>query len=452
MRLILLLFLCASAAAEERAFLELETPRETVYAQESVRLALRIGFDRDYFRTNAVPLFRRPMDVPVQVTAPWIDGLGSLKLLSSPRGRATPTFALNDDVIACTRTEEVRRNGRTFTVLVVERVYRPEHPGDIVIPAPRLRFAYGTVFEEDFINGRRATDRREESVDGERLLLRVRPLPEEGRPPEFGDAVGRFTVRAKTSARTLDAGQSFRLTLHIEGHGNLDVLRRPTLDGLAGFHVFGAIEDRSTTRLTVRYDLSPLDGSVTEIPTIPFAFFDPGPAAGYCVVKTEPIPLDVKGVKGVAGGAPIASKSEEPAGRSSTPLIALGAVVILGAIGLLLRARAGRRDRPDPEQERASAAATTFRTRLEDPDADVADALAEFLAAHLRCTSAAVIAPGLDARLVTAGVPADLAARTAVLLESLVATRYGGRTSEEDGEAARAVVDEFQSVFVERLA
>ena len=53
--LLLLLFRGSVAAAEERAFLEMETPRDTYFIQEPIRLTLRIGFDREFFRTNVVP-------------------------------------------------------------------------------------------------------------------------------------------------------------------------------------------------------------------------------------------------------------------------------------------------------------------------------------------------------------------------------------------------------------
>jgi hypothetical protein len=105
----------------------------------------------------------------------------------------------------------------------------------------------------------------------------------------------------------------------------------------------------------------------------------------------------------------------------------LVAVIALGfALVRSARRRSRRRVALDPAAIRARDAALTFDARVARPDADAADALAEFLAAHLRCAAAAVISPDLPARLSAAGVSPALAARAAATLESLVAARYGG--------------------------
>ena len=72
---------------------------------------------------------------------------------------------------------------------------------------------------------------------------------------------------------------------------------------------------------------------------------------------------------------------------------------------------------------------------------DLADAFAEYLAEHLGCPAASVIAPDLPARLEAAGVPPDLAARTAALLELLIAARYGGSPGDGAQAQARELVD-----------
>ncbi len=99
----------------------------------------------------------------------------------------------------------------------------------------------------------------------------------------------------------------------------------------------------------------------------------------------------------------------------------------------------------DPATVRARNAATAFRAAA---GSGLANALAEYLAARLHCPAAAVIAPDLRERLVTATVPDELATRAATLLESLVAARYGGNApSAEDAQSAAALVDELEAVL-----
>jgi hypothetical protein len=101
----------------------------------------------------------------------------------------------------------------------------------------------------------------------------------------------------------------------------------------------------------------------------------------------------------------------------------------------------GKKEAPEPTP------AETFRGRLDRPDADLETALAEFLAAHLGCAPAAVISPDLAERLSAAGVPGDLAGRTAGLVAGLVAKRYGGEGNGGEREEAMDVVRELDSLF-----
>ena len=85
-RTLVVLVLAALAHAEERAFLETVTARQTYYVHEPIRLRLRIGIDTRFLETNVVQTFQQRFDLPVQVDAPW---LGELN------GAAT-TFTVRD--------------------------------------------------------------------------------------------------------------------------------------------------------------------------------------------------------------------------------------------------------------------------------------------------------------------------------------------------------------------
>jgi hypothetical protein len=434
-RALLLLCLSTFASAQERAFLETETPRTTYFVHEPFRLRLRIGLDREFFATSAVQMFSRELDVPVQVQAPWLDGLENT-VLRKDQARAGPrrSLALNDDVVEADRSQDQVRGGRTYTVLEIERTYVPTDPGELAISAPQLRFAHATRFKEDFVHGRMALDRRDALVVGRPLTLRILELPQEGRPPDFTGAVGRrFSVRAEAAPPTVEAGAVLQLVLRIEGDGNLEFFEPPRLEGLAGrFHVYGVIDDKNATQRTITYDVAPLHAAVTEVPAIPLTYFDPQEPAAYRTVKTSPIPLTVRGAAGPAEPSPPA---EAPSG---VPLEAVAAILLASAVAILLWRRARRRDSPAPGP------AAAFRARV---GTDVAEALTEYLAARLRCPPAAVITPDLPARLAAAGVSASLAARTATLLEVLVAARYGGTASADRSEDARTLVEELESSF-----
>jgi len=454
---------------ENLAFLELQTPRTTYFVQEPIRLKLRFGIEGRLASERMIPIFLRPLDVPVQVQAPWLDHLpGAFRrfdeapLADVEPGNGLLTFVLNDQVALARQVEDRVIDGWPFTVLEIERSFLPAEAGELVIPESRLLFAYATRFDEDLLQGRVAADRKDALVHGKGLALAILPLPEEGRPQEFTGAVGRFSVRVQAHPLDLEVGESFELSLSIEGDGNLELFEAPRLHGFESFHLYGTIEDRRGMRRLVTYDLAPLDEGVSEVPAIPFAFFSTEAPAGYRVVHTPPIPLRVRpppenatGKSSMGGERRRRAESldrELPrAGRSRKWLLALlsGALLLVAAmLGRWSWNRKRARGPGDPQAVRAAGACAAFHACVGSPGIVRSEALAEYLAAHLHCPAAAVISPDLASRLRSAGIPEALASRAASFLDFEVAARYGGGAGFSRGtEAARALVDELEAVF-----
>jgi hypothetical protein len=319
------------------------------------------------------------------------------------------------------------------TVYLISMPLRAIRPGELAIPGPTARFSWTSRFEEDFLDGRSPVDRRDAVVEGKPLTLTIAPLPEQGRPPEFAGAIGRFSVHADVTPARVGVGESFALTLTVEGEGNLDLIEIPRI-APPGFHVRGASDEgivqlERGSRRTIRHDIAALSSDVVAVPPIPFAFFDPE-AGSYRTIHTKALPIEVAPVSlAVAGDARV----EEP--RPDGPHIetlAFLAVAIAFAVWAALR----RRRKTDGDGVPVSSA-----TAIED-DAGVGPAgvLTRALAARLRCSTAAVIAPDLAQRLETADVPADLSARAASLLKRLVAARYGGAPVDDAQAQVDAIV------------
>jgi oxygen tolerance protein BatD len=444
-----LVFASSAFAADEkdRVFVELDAPAGTVFVQQRLPIRLRVGFDRDWFSEHVVSRHRRPMDVPIQIAAPWLSALEQTVVVApSVRSQIRPTVAVGDEVVAVDRGEDVVRDGRTYTVLEVTRDVFALRSGDLALAAPTVRFTVASAFEGDALGSRVAKDVHDVIAAGPPRTLRISSLPDEGRPAEFCGAVGRFAVEASSDRRELHAGESVKLTLRIEGDGNLSLFAPPRLEGLAGFHVLGVLDAKAPDARILTYDLGPRDASVTEIPAVAFAFFDPTAPAAYRTVTTSPIPLSVRGVAERAPQpAPKPPSPDEHRSRSTADwIVPATAAALLAAIALLVVRRRAARRCIDPATVRAEAAAATFRR---DVDADPASALVAYLAARLRCEEAAVISPDLSRRLVAAGVGEDLARRTAALVERLVATRFGGAAALDDLRSARDVVDALEPVF-----
>jgi hypothetical protein len=262
-----------------------------------------------------------------------------------------------------------------------------------------------TRFATDALGGRVAIDPVDVRVEGKARRVRVEPLPTEGRPKAFLDAVGRFTVRATAEPRTVPVNGTLRLTLTIEGEGNLPLLTPPRLDDLDGFHRYGVLDDRGAERRTVRYEIAPVREDVAAVPPIAFAFYDPDPRAGWREVRAEAIPITV-----TRAAAPPAAASTDGGGGARWLPIAAGALVAFLVALAWRRRRAARPGAP----------------AAESPPTDAGEAFLARVAERLGTTRAAVVSPDLAARLVARGVAPDVARRVAAAAEAVVAARYGG--------------------------
>ena len=136
-------------------------------------------------------------------------------------------------------------------------------------------------------------------VSGEQTV-RVLPLPGEGRPDGFRNAVGDFSLEAMVDQATTEVNQPVTLTIELTGEGNLKTVEDPELPPLGDFK-----EYQSGNRAEYASGRQRISGTKTWdhvlIPTVPgdhtiaslaFPFFDPD-ADAYRVTSTEPITISV---------------------------------------------------------------------------------------------------------------------------------------------------------------
>jgi hypothetical protein len=321
------------------AFVELGAARDTYLAGEAFRLRLRFGFERESL-PGLVQLFPRPLDLPAQVLAPGLEHLDGAHFLGAEEQEEGASFVLGERIARATRAADEERAGRVYAVFEYERALAATRPGELVLAAPLLGFAHATSFREDFVLGAVPLDRRHLSVHGRATSITILPLPEEGRPPEFTGAIGRFTLRASAEPRELVEGQSLKLTVVVEGEGDLSRSEPPHPDGLAGFHLQGTLVERGPERLTAIHDLVARSTTVRAIPPLRFAFFETTPPAGYRTLATEPIPIVVR--PPAASEAQPSTTDTGPSGRGHFLVRWLPWAILLAALALAWRARRRR--------------------------------------------------------------------------------------------------------------
>ena len=260
------------------------------------------------------------------------------------------------------------------------------------------------------------------------LPTEIRPLPDEGRPVDFGGLVGRFKVSTEASALKVRLGESVTLTTTLEGAGTLHGFRPVAV-------IKRAIVPEAEGMLTV---------SGLEIPV-----FDPK-MEKYTILQTRPVVIEVQPGEEGAGqvssfmdGKGDARRDVESLGEDILPvsmpdrmedMTLAGALPIITAlpglpllIWLALVANAwldGRRVDPMVVQRRRLA---DLPTGPSERLAVLEDVFREVAGIRL-----GVPAPGLDADAV-----ADLGEEAAEIYRQLERARYGGAGAGLDALAAR---------------
>jgi hypothetical protein len=471
------------------AFLELSADSDAYVVGQMVELRLRVGLDAAFFATDALPLFRRPMDLPVQVewdapagTLATGDGAADAGANAADAGADADvaaggaelrTLALGDAVVEARRVEARVVDGRAFTVLELRRRVLPRYAGTLTIPAPVLHFAYATGFRDDFVRGRVPVDRHAARVTGEPLTLDVRPLPLEGRPATFTGAVGRFTVAAEAQPRELSVGEQLVFTLTIDGAGQLAAFDAPSLPPMPGFTSVGRLGDEPGPPRRIRYGLVATDASVDALAPVSFVSYDPE-TDSYRTQQTEPIAVRVRARTAASadtttataptGGDPertsadtqSASGTPAPAAPDATPDASSRARLLLAAVAVLLvlawltrrawRTASATPSASSPASSPAPDGAPIATFRRATAAADVANtdptqAFVAYVAARLGCSQAEVADSGLGRRLVAAGASVALAERVAACVRERLAARYGGQGAGPGGADLRALAE-----------
>ena len=449
--LLLLLVPAVPAWADEpppsaRAFVETHVDVEQPFVGQVVTLRVRFGLETAWFDAHAVPLFRRAMDLPVQIAVPWA---GDVPGLREARPHQDPPngerFVLGDEEALARQVGAEQREGRSFLVYEWARQVEPVEAGPVDLGAPVLHFAYATRFEEDFVGGRVALDRRAVRVPAVARTLSVRPLPTEGRPAGFTGAVGRFEVSGAVDESGFPETGSVRFALHVRGEGNLHTFGAPALPETPGLHVLGVVESRAPKERTFRFELAPTSSRPTTIPAVSLPFFDPRTGGGYRSVQSRPIPLSVRGTDESGPSDPAAAGAADAegtggaaggAGGLSPVWLLLIIALAVGLAWLLLHRSPSEDGTPDREEVLAAQAAAQAARRMRHqaaceavraapPGAARTEALIDLLALHLGRSRAAVIRPDLASVLQDAGVPASLACEVADVVHAHVAARYG---------------------------
>ncbi len=203
--------------------------------------------------------------------------------------------------------------GKAYRFVVLKRVVLyPQKSGQLTIEPLSLDVTLEVPSNKrDFFGGRIYTQTNKTVSAGKRVI-NVKPLPSEGKPADFGGAVGSFEFSVSTSKTTLNASESLQAIITVKGNGNLKLfqLPEPSLPGALEVYEPEFNEEVRTTlsgmkgKVSNNYTIVPSFRGKYPIPGISFSYFDPE-LENYKSVTSDEIMINV--MEGPLGSGSIVS-------------------------------------------------------------------------------------------------------------------------------------------------
>jgi hypothetical protein len=300
-----------------------------------------------------------PVDIQVGMRAGLAASITGLPTLNGD------AFMLNK---LSSKPEQAQENidGQPFTVLTWHSALAVVKPGDFSLSVetpltvkmraaarqrPRLPQgmfgdsmmddAFNDSFFQDFFGG---TTEKEITVASEAEVLKVLPLPTEGRPTGFDGAVGQFEVASELSAAQGAAGDPLTLRLKVTGAGSFDRVNSTMLgqvDGWKTYQPTAKFEPADNAGYSGEKDFEqaviPMQPGRQTVPALAFSFFNPD-TRQYETKLTAPLSVEVSPAPAgslAAATAPASSASPTPAIEPSRDGLRPDHVVTSGTVASL---------------------------------------------------------------------------------------------------------------------
>lgn len=182
------------------------------------------------------------------------------------------------------RAENGLYNGKQYRYVVLKKVVLyPQRSGNLEIEPLTLEVKVEVPTNRRNIFGERVYTQAHVKVATKNSTLKVKPLPEAGKPENFSGAVGNFDFDVILSKSSLKAGESLTAKMVVNGEGNLKLFQLPKLTLPSSLEVYEPEFSES-----IRTGLGGMKGQVTEsytivpefkgkypVPEVAFSYFDP---------------------------------------------------------------------------------------------------------------------------------------------------------------------------------
>ena len=314
-------FVASKSQTGNLLFVEIDGGKDKVFVGQPLEMTLKIWIKPFQDKERNLTLSEGDMWQMISESTAWGSFTDRMKELAANNQRPGGREVLRD---------AGQGNERSYYLYEIAATVYPKRPGkidaddvQIVINYPtelgKARDPFAGFFEgspfgrqsppsqmmdDDFFSspfGNRLTVSATRPIVGEAKVdaTVVLPVPSEGRPADYQGAVGRYNIVTQATQTTVNAGDPITLNIGIAGTGPMELVQAPPLSELptltADFKVAdqslaGFVQDDTKLFSTT---IRPRHEGITQIPAIPFSFFDPA-TEKYETAMSQPISITVE--------------------------------------------------------------------------------------------------------------------------------------------------------------
>lgn len=230
--------------------------------------------------SKANPFLNEPITVVYKLYVAPETGVSNIREIDNPK---YSDFWSQSISTKGSTVQNGKFNGEDYRYLVWSKVVLyPQKSGELKIEPLTLDLTVEVPSNRrDFFGGRLMTQVNKTVSAGARTI-KVKPLPEQGKPDNFSGAVGDFDLIVSSSKQELKATESLQLTVEVSGKGNMNLFELPKPNLPSALEVYDPVkDDKITTNLDgmygtriENYTIVPQFKGKYPIPGISFSYFD----------------------------------------------------------------------------------------------------------------------------------------------------------------------------------
>ncbi|MEZ4874429.1 MAG: BatD family protein [Flavobacteriaceae bacterium] len=262
-------------------------------ASENVHLVAEVSNANPYLNEAITVVYKLYVSNEVSITSNW-------------REIDTPKYAdfwsQNIDNQGNFKIYEGKYDGEDYRYVILRTtVLYPQKTGELNIEPLTLDVPIDVRSNRRDLFGRYLMNRVNKTISAGKRTITVKPLPQAGKPDDFGGAVGNFDFKVAANKTKLDANESLELKVTVSGNGNLKLFNLPSVTFPNALEVY-----EPTRNDNIKTQTSGMTGSVSEnytvvpqfkgnypIRPITFSYFDPKTET-YKTLSSQEILVEVE--------------------------------------------------------------------------------------------------------------------------------------------------------------